>query len=199
MLYHRSRISFHPKRINLYWKIYIHLPFTLSKITFNQPRSGGEENQWCAKIDGRGVQRIHGKEARGGEEEEEEANGKRSEKGERRRRKGWPAVARRSVEVAGAERGEFQRRDVSTEFQSKKDTRFRRRGTRLPCGEIARDTSAERECVSAPFWCYPPSCSFSLRPSSSFFLFSLSKSIFVIAREVNRSWSIVVISREGGE
>lgn len=29
-------------------------------------------------------------------------------------------MARRSVEVAGAERGEFQRRDVSTEFQSKK-------------------------------------------------------------------------------
>lgn len=70
-----------------------------------------------------------GKTGGGGEEE----RGKRSEKGERRQgRKGWPAVARRSVEVAGAERGEFQRRDVSTEFQSKKDARFGTRYTSSP-------------------------------------------------------------------
>lgn len=87
------------------------------------------------------------------------ARGKRSEKGERRRRKGWPAVARRSVEVAGAERGEFQRRDVSTGFQSKKrHEEVRDEAHVLSVGKLHRILGPLRECLRiSVFELYLPS------------------------------------------
>lgn len=73
--------------------------------------------------------------------------------------------------MAGAERGEFQRRDVSTEFQSKKRREARDRGTRPPRGEIAQDLTWARENVSVsppqPFSSLSPNCSFSLLISTS--------------------------------
>lgn len=165
MLYHRSRIITRRESIYLYSKIYIHLPsrHLLYQRSPSIKGRGGEGR----KISGarKSATRVYN-----AYREEEEEKKKSVARGARKVKEGkegkvgrlWQGGAWRWRGRSEASfRGVMYRRN----FKVKK-TRGSGRGTRLPRGEIAQDTSAERERVS--FSSYPPAAPFHSSPSFPF-------------------------------